>query len=68
MVYSSVYTRMLTRPTDEGKKQYLPKVRFTIDGEMQRLKRDEWLAKSPKWLSEWIDWVTVCVTRDIYSS
>ena len=54
MVHSSVQNRMLVHPTDEGKKQYLPKVRFTIYGELRRLKRDERLAKDPEWF-EWVD-------------
>ena len=54
MVHRPVYTRMLARPADEGKKQYLPKVRFKIGGKLRRLERAEWLAEKPKFF-EWVD-------------
>ena len=54
MVHRSVQTRMLAHPAGEGQKQYLLKVRFPSDGELRHLKRDEWLAKNPKFF-EWVD-------------
>lgn len=53
-VHRSVRTRMLAFPMDGSNKLYLPKIRFTVDGEPRRLTREEWLADEPEYF-EWVD-------------
>ena len=51
-VHRSVKTRMEAKPMPGKKKPYRPKVRFTINGEVRRLERSEWLAGEH---FEWVD-------------
>ena len=53
-VHRSVKTRMEAEPMAGSKKQYRPKVRFTINGEVRRLTRSEWLASHPEHF-EWVN-------------
>ena len=52
-VHRSVKARMLAFPMDRSNELYVPKIRFTIGGEVRRLSREEWLADKP----EYFDWV-----------
>ena len=51
-VHRSVKTRMEAEPMPGTDKPYRPKVRFTINGEVRRLERSEWLAGEH---FEWVD-------------
>ena len=51
-VHRSVRARMMASPMDGSKKQYVPKIRFTINGELRRLTREEWLEGK---YFEWVD-------------
>ena len=53
-VHRSVRTRMLAHGM-EGGKQYRPKIRCEIDGEIRRPTRKEWLAEDPKFFKWWTD-------------
>ena len=52
-VHRSVKTRMLA-PGLVGEGNYLPKIRFLIDGKARQLTRDEWLADKPQHF-KWVD-------------
>jgi len=54
MVHRSVKARMEAEPMAGSKKRYRPKVRFTINGEVRRLTRSEWLASYPEHF-EWVN-------------
>ena len=62
-VHRSVKTRILASPKDEKSKGYVPRIRFTIEGEKEPrcLARDEWLAEpkteeeEKKRVFKWVD-------------
>ena len=41
-------------PMEGTKEQYRPEIRFTIDGKLRCLTRDEWLASEPEHFI-WVD-------------
>jgi len=45
---------MIASPMDKSKKQYVPKIRFLIDGKLRRLTGEEWLKETPEHF-EWVD-------------
>ena len=51
-VHRSVRTRLMASPVDGSKKKYVPKIRFMIDGKLQRLTGEEWLEGKH---FEWVD-------------
>ena len=53
-VHRSVKARMLARGRDGDGKQYLPKIRITVNGKPKRLTREEWLAEPPAHF-DWVD-------------
>ena len=53
-VHRSVKTRMSASPMDGSNEEYLPKIRFTIDGKPRCLTKKEWLAKEPEHF-KWVD-------------
>ena len=54
-VHRSVKTRMLALPMEGSRKQYVPNIRFPIDGVLRPLRRDdEWLADKPEHFV-WVD-------------
>jgi len=42
----------MASPVDGSKKKYVPKIRFLIDGKLQRLTGEEWLEGKH---FEWVD-------------
>jgi hypothetical protein len=62
-VHRSVKTRILASPKDEKSKGYVPRIRFTIEGEKEPrcLEREEWLAEpktkeeEEKRIFKWVD-------------
>ena len=53
-VHRSVRIRMMASPMDRSKKQYVPKIRFLVDGKLRRLTGEEWLKETPEHF-EWVD-------------
>ena len=45
---------MLAQDIKGNGEPYLPKLRLVVDGELRRLKREEWLAKGSQYV-KWVD-------------
>lgn len=53
-VHRSVRTRVTASPVDGSNERYVPKIRFLIDGKLQRLTWKEWSEETPEHF-EWVD-------------
>ena len=53
-VHRSVQTRILAERIEGERVPYLPKLRLVVDGELRRLKREEWLAERSHYV-KWVD-------------